>query len=214
MASSSQMKTFLLLFLLPLLSACTDTAQKKTTQQTAVATTDSLKSTAANEKYTAVATWIDDFKNFRNAVYNKDPEQLKSYFEFPLNADSSQIWSAIDTEGKRQGADSNHFNEEDFNKHYHELFPAEFLKCLLKIKSAKLYSTGENASPEFNENDQLFTLYTNFYKDTQELHLNMAYGGGLDENGERVSEGEHNIIYVFTVTDHKHLKFKKIVFAG
>jgi hypothetical protein len=86
----------------------------------------------------------------------------------------------------------------------------------MKIKSAKLFEIHESETPEFAGKYQAFKMIAEYQDDGQTtLHLNIAYSNNrTDENGEYVSEGEHNVIYIFDVIDHKKIIFKKIVVAG
>jgi hypothetical protein len=169
------------------------------------------------KQYPEVTTWIDDFRNFRNAVNDKDIAKLKRYFNFPLNADSTQIWYAVfDTEAElkkvRNGAGL--FSEMDFERYSPKIFRSAFVRSLLKIKSAKLFDKGEYNSPEFDDKDGHYYMIATFDKDSQTLSLNLAYLNGRDENGVYVSEGEHNTIYDFDIIDHKYLRFKRVMIAG
>ncbi|WP_091152022.1 hypothetical protein [Mucilaginibacter pineti] len=197
----------------------TDTHTKSVTSRnldkTPGAGSDKLAGTL--KQYPEVHTWIDDFRNFRNAANDKDTPKLKNYFNFPLNADSTQIWYAIfDTEAElekvRNGPEL--FSEKDFERYSSKLFRPAFVRSLLKIKSAKLFDKGESESPKFNDKDGYYYMIVTFNKESQTLSLNIAYLNGNDENGDYVSEGEHNIIYDFDIIDHKYLRFKRIMIAG
>lgn len=174
---------------------------------------DTVKST----RYTSVNAWIDDFKNFRTAVYQKDVQKLKSYFNFPVPADTTQVWVAIydkEDESKRPKEFPGTFNERDLEKKYDKLFDSVFVKSLLKVKSERLYKTGEYTTPEIKDGGQSYHMLANYNKATSTLQLSVLYAGGTDENGEEVSEGEYAVIYFFKVENNKNLKFDKILFAG
>lgn len=221
------MKTYTLLnasaivIVLAVTSACnsTDKHAKSDTSKDPDKTqaTGSVNPTGAIKQHHGVNTWIDDFRNFRNAVNDKDIPKLKSYFNFPLNADSTQIWYAIfDTEEelKKVRNGSQLFTEKDFERYSSKLFRPAFVRSLLKIKSAKVFDKGAYNSPEFNDTDGDYYMIVTFNKDSQTLSINLAYLSGNDENGDYVSEGEHNIIYDFDIIDNKYLRFKRIMIAG
>ena len=174
---------------------------------------DIVKST----RYISVNTWIDDFKSFRTAVYQKDVQKIKSYFNFPIPADTTHVWVAIydkEDENKRPKEFPGTFNERDLEKQYDKLFDSVFVKSLLKVKSEQLYKTGEYTTPEINDGGQSYHMLANYNKATSTLQLSVLYAGGTDENGEEVSEGEYAVIYFFKVENNKTLKFDKILFAG
>jgi len=197
--------------------SCNDTKPVSRTLQT----TDTTASTAVpavptSTAYPEVKTWIDDFKNFRNAVNDGDTEKLKTYFVFPLDAESTQIWSAIfeqESELKNKQAITS-FTEKDFEQYRTRIFNAAFVKSLLKIKSAKLAEKGSNESPEFNDKGESFSMLVEYNKETKSVFISLGYAGGIDENGEYVSEGEHSTIFEFDVIDQKYLRFNRVMFAG
>ncbi len=210
-----------IVIVLAITSACNSTG-KQTKSDTSRNPDKTQAAGSANlagtiKQYPEVNTWLDDFRNFRNAVNDKDIPKLKSYFNLPLNADSTQIWYAIfdtDAELKKVQNGPGLFSERDFERYRSKLFRPAFVRSLLRIKSAKLFDKGENNSPEFNDKDGHYYMIVTFNKDSQTLSINLAYLNGNDENGDYVSEGEHNIIYDFDIIDHKYLRFKRVMIAG
>ncbi|MCD0490063.1 hypothetical protein LPB86_17615 [Pedobacter sp. MC2016-14] len=205
------------IFLLAALTGCNEnsTSKKPAVKADSVASVAVTPTLATAQKYPDVETWIDDFKNFRNAVNDDDVAKLKTYFAFPLDSDSSQLWSpSKDVDLRKPHSEPRVYTEQDFEQSRSALFHPEFIKGLLKIKSAKLYESGQAESPEFNAKNEKYTLYASFDKDRQILSLNMAYFNNTDKFGEHISEGEHNEIYEFEVIDHKFLRFKRLVYAG
>ena len=198
-----------------LLCACNNHNQQAT-KNIALSKADFLPS-AQRTGYAQVETWIDDFKNFRTAMLNKDEAKLETYFSFPLETDSSDIWMAVlgDDENIKQDQTSHKpFTKKDFKQYHQKLFTADFLKALLKIKSAKLHETGDAETHLFKGTDGDYRLYANYDKQENLLTLNLAYAGGKDEDGNYISESEHNINYLFTVSDNKYLRFKGLFIAG
>jgi len=222
------MKKILMLFAASLLFACNGGDKKKdaNTQnvvQDKVADTTQIK-VANTSKYIPVKTWVDDFKNFRSAVLTKDKGKLKTYFKFPVvTTENSSLWYLIqlsDGEWKKRklkyGSKADSFYEEDLDRYIDEIFDADFVKAITKIKTAKLLNEQHSESPVFTKGDYTYQMLADFYVEEQNaLYLNMSFGNtGVDENGEHVSEGEHNNIYMFEVVDNKRIIFKGFTVAG
>ncbi|RNL50711.1 hypothetical protein [Pedobacter jejuensis] len=177
--------------------------------------------TKVSNNYIEVKTWIDDFKNFRQAVYTNDKAKLKTYFRFPIVGETSGIWSLMsfnDVEiAKRKAKYINPdlFYEEDLDEFPDGVFNADFVKTIMKIKTAQLFSKRQTETPEFTANGQNFKMIATYDDDEAILQLNISYSNNaVDENGEKVSEGEHNVIYIFDVIGNKRIFFKKIELAG
>ncbi|WP_345953977.1 hypothetical protein [Mucilaginibacter sp. PAMB04168] len=197
-----------------ILSACTHDQAKSNKD---VAKSNAPASPAINTTYGEVNTWLDDFKNFRTAVYQKDLVKMKSYFDFSAPADTTQIWTAIydnRNENKRPETYPSTFTEADLEKYHRNIFTDDFTKSLLKVKSEVLYRKGEYTTPGIKQNDRTYHMLAQYDKATTTLQLFVSYSGGVDENGEEVSEGEYAIIYFFKIENGKYLKFDKILFAG
>lgn len=216
------MKRIALIFASTLLLACNNTLQKAK-NETPSPTAASLDTTTivGEENYAGVDTWLDDFKNFRQAVYLKDIRKLKTYFDFPVKDDGATIWHLCNlTEAEMQArknrvADPELFYEQDLEQYYSKIFNADFVKTLLKVKSAKLYETHSNETPEFKTADHIYKLIAEYNSTDKVLSLNLAYANNAkDDEGNPVSEGEYNVIYSFKIVDGKRLKFSRIDIAG
>lgn len=167
--------------------------------------------------YLPVTSWIDDFGNFREAVYRKDIAKMKTYFNFPVFADTTQIWEAVYEnmdESKRPQAIPSTFTGEDLEKNYKQVFNEAFVKSLLKVKVEQLYEHGEFTTPKTVDKDRSFYMLAYYDKATSSLQLSLMYSGWKDENGMEMSEGESATIYFFKVTNTNQLIFDKILFAG
>src|ERR1044072_4935921 len=66
------------------------------------------------------AKWIDDFRAFRDAVYQNDRKKVKTYVDFPITEHTSYIWGIVGVESK--AVDDVPFTEKDFDKYYNKLF--------------------------------------------------------------------------------------------
>lgn len=165
-------------------------------------------------------SWVDDLKDFRQALYSKDVAKLKTYFSFPVSDDNwgypVQFTADELKERKAKYANPSLLYEKDFERYYDQIFDKDLLKSIMKLKTASLLQNHQAETQEFNEGDFNFKLLANYYEeDKTTLHLNLSYSNNaVDENGDPVSEGEHNKIYVFDILDGKKLRFQRIVFAG
>ena len=93
------------------------------------------------------AKWIDSFREFRDAVYQRKKEKVKLFIGFPIA--SHEIWYLVGDDSKInvQTDESIPFTEKDFDKYYSKLFFKEFVNCLLKVKTEVLYKSGEYQTP-------------------------------------------------------------------
>ncbi|MBS7563281.1 hypothetical protein KHS38_02585 [Mucilaginibacter sp. Bleaf8] len=198
-----------------LLCACNSKSKQAATNEKS--TQQNATTLSPADQYNEVKTWLDDFKNFRTAVYQNDVSKIKTYFSFPVNTDTTQIWEAVYEnvdEAKRPETFPNTFTEADFEKHYKKLFTNAFVKSILKVKSELLFKKGEYTTPMITSGKENFSMVANYDKATETLQLSVTYPGGTDEQGNYVSEGEYATIYFFKIESNRHLRFDKILFAG
>ncbi|QJD97317.1 hypothetical protein HH214_16295 [Mucilaginibacter robiniae] len=191
--------------------ACTPDKHKN---KQADAKSDTTIRSPAKSPYVTVNTWLDDFRNFRTAVYQNDVQKLKTYFSFPVNADTTQVCNIVydnADDSKRPETYPGTFTERDFEKHHRAVFTHAFIKSLLKVKSEQLAQKGEYTTPKVKES---YVMIANYDKANATLQLSVSYSGDTDENGNYVSESEYAVIYFFKVQNNKFLKFDKILFAG
>lgn len=164
--------------------------------------------------------WVDDFKDFRQALYLKDKKRLKMYFDFPLYGEGASLWQLCKlTEAERrmrekEVEDADAFYEEDFDRYYKRIFDKKFLNGILKIKSAVLLSKKMTQTEEFPDASAPYVMHAYMDEGLKTLQLNMAFtSSGTDGDGNDIGE-ESNIVYVFDIILGKKLMFKKIVIAG
>lgn len=171
----------------------------------------------AVQKDTTLQSWIDDFKAFRNAVYSNDTTKLKSYFSFPVKG-SNEIWYLVLNGKELQEkiiTDSTPFTENDFSKYHKKLFSGDFIKTLLKIKSADLLRKGNSESPVIKEGNTNIKLYASYSRKEKTVTLNLSYNTPWkEENGVEQEGGESNIIYTFRILKNNRLRFVKVMIAG
>ena len=168
-----------------------------------------------------MSTWIDDFRDFRMAIYDNDVPKLKTYFNFPFDDPGSTILdlSKISEAGwalrKKQYDNPDLFYEQDLQKYYKHIFDERFIKCVLKVKSEKLFYEHIYQTEMFEEPEIMYQMVAEFFPKDRILRLNMSFGNNYkDENGAYISEGEHNVLYTFKIIDHKKLILQRIDVAG
>ena len=213
-------KISLILGCLFLGSACNN-SNKKNIESTKD-TTKSVQevSTVEASKDTISKTWIDSFNAFRKALYTNDRATLKTYFSFPLSEEKASIWFACyisesDLNEKRKKDNSSEYSEEYFDKYYSCALNEKFLNVLMKVDAEDLYHNDQTENKEFQYAETPYILYVSHLMEVGELHFNMSFSNNdKDENGEPVSEGEHNVIYIFDVIGNTEISFKKVVVAG
>lgn len=171
--------------------------------------------------YVEVKTWIDDFRNLRSAIYNDDVPKLETYFNFPFDDKGKSIFDLCklskDDWDLRYTSLRNPdmFYESDLQKYHRLIFDEKFTKCILKIKSEELFTKHINRTQMFENTDIVYQMVAEYFPKDNLLRLNMAFGNNFkDDDGNLVSEGEHNVIYTFKVVGHKKLKLERIDVAG
>ena len=214
------MKNTLLLLLLFTLFGCKNKSVQKVDGKSDSNPQDSVEVSKAEPESVTTFNWIDDFEDFRQAVYTKDKAKLKTYFNFPVGDESwgSLIpFSAEESKSRAaKYANPDLFYEEDFDQYFDRIFDADFVKSIMKIKATDLNKEKLAQTPEFKGDDFNFKMIAIYNGDDKPiLQLNLSYtNNAVDENGEQVSEGEYNVIYIFRIINGKKLVFNRKVFAG
>ena len=165
------------------------------------------------------AAWIQDLRAFRDAVYRKDINKVKSFIDFPILNENNEIWFLVyGGDGKAAtllSAKIKPFLEKDFDRYFSKLFSKQFINALLKIKTGQLYKTGEAETITLKEGATSYKMYAIFDTAKNELSLNLASNTPVkDTNGEILDAGEFNAIYYFNVLTNGHIKFKQVRIAG
>ncbi len=190
--------------------------QNNSTDKSLTDSTAQLSSTAATTNDVTV-NWIDAFQEFSTAIAVKDLAKQKSFFVFPIDADSTQIWYAVYDkmpENEWPSPLPSTFSEADYDKYHSNLFPEDFQNGLPKVKIDSLLKDGEYTTPMINDGKIPYYLAVHFDETSQMLQFTLSYSGGVDEQGDYVSEGEYALIYLFKFEDGKTLRFDKMLFAG
>jgi hypothetical protein len=201
------MKKLYILLLIVMIISCGENDKSTPSDTSTVVSSDSL-------------AWIDQFREFRDAVYKGDKTKVKQFIDFPIMNENNEVWDFVTV-----GNDSNlnlsndqitPFTEKDFDKYFNKLFSKRFVTAILKIKSAELNKKEHFDTPLFDENDST-TYYMSASYDRQEgrLVLNVnSTTAWKDEKGEVMDGGESSVIYQFDITKEGKLKFRQLRMAG
>jgi len=186
----------------------------------AVKEVDGLDTTSQATKIAATDStgWIDSFRAFRDAVYQKDKEKVKQYIGFPILNENNEIWSLVGDETEKL-PDINDpitpFTEKDYERYFAKLFPKQFVQALLKVKSAELAKKGEYETIEIKEKEVTYKMNASVDKESNTLQLILSSVADLrDENGEALDGGESSVGYYFDIISNKTIRFKGIRMAG
>lgn len=173
--------------------------------------------TAPNQAGLDTTKWIDNFRIFRDAVYQKDKEKVKQFFDFPVMNPGNEIWYLVYAGDDKENALSDAikpFTEKDFDKHFNALFPKRFINCLLKIKSEELWKTGSVDSKAIKDGNTTYILYATFDKSDNTLTLNLSSNSPFKTDEGEMDSAEFNEAYVFTVLSNGKIKFVRVALAG
>lgn len=161
--------------------------------------------------------WIDDFKKFRDAVYHKRKEEVKTYFNFPIR-DNPDIWNfafengpfAVEYETAQE-----EFSEGDFDKAYDNIFSKPFINSILKIKSDSLLLNNHFETVEFNEKDSLFyNMAATVDQEQQKLNLSLNIKTTFKIDKNEYENTESSYIFIFKILNNHKIKFLQIIIAG
>lgn len=156
--------------------------------------------------------WIDNFRQLRDAIYQKNIAKTRAFFEFPVAQEGNEIWYVATPNQSVLPDKIKPFTDKDFTKYYHQLFSKGFIKAILKVKTEDLYHKGEYTTPAVKEGNAEYVLYSSYDKAEHMLQLSLA--AKFDLNNEDDEAGESGITYFFKVTEKGHLIFSHIAMAG
>jgi len=162
--------------------------------------------------------WIDNFRTFRDAIYQRNKEKVKQFFEFPVMNEQNGIWYQVYSGHEKQlGSISDSikpFTEKDFDTYFDALFPKRFINCLLKIKSEELWKTGKVETKAIKDGNTTYVLYATFDKADNTLTLNLNSNSPYKISDTEWETAEYSEIYEFTVSSNGKIKFMRVMQAG
>lgn len=162
--------------------------------------------------------WVDNFRQFRDALYKNDKTKAKEFLDLPFHTEGNEIWYLAYSDNEKATDKLNEivklFTEKDFDKYFNKIFTKQLVKCFLKIKTDDLYKTGKSESPEIKDSSTTYILYATFDKTDKTIELNLATRTPYKISDTETEIGETNFIYRFQVLINGHIKLKRILIAG
>ncbi len=163
-------------------------------------------------------TWIDNFRDFRDAVYHNNKVKLKEFFDFPIITETNDIWYFVHGNNEKAlellTGKAKPFTEKDLDKYYDKIFSKAFISSILKIKSEALLKSGSTETPEFKTGNTIYKMYATFEKADGLLRLNLALTTPVKNDDGTIDSVESNTIYDFSVSARGEVKFKQLRIAG
>lgn len=146
---------------------------------------------------------ISNFKKFRQAVYQNDLKNVKSFIDFPFK--SKDACSLVD-----ENTSKDILTEKDFDKYHDKIFSKMFLETVLKINTSELLRKGTTTTQYLKFNNKKSKITAAFEKpDALILSLlSESYIENLDWKPEQ------EIIYEFIVLKTGKIKLFNILIAG
>lgn len=163
--------------------------------------------------------WVENFRQFRDAIYQRNKIKAKIFCDFPILNENNELWKLVYL-GKNNINIPNNvkpFTEIDFDSFFDKIFTKRFINCILKIKTDELYKNGKFTTIYFNDSLTSTTYYIDAVYDKSEnkIELNLLSNTDYkDENGEKLDGGEFSIVYFLSIEKNGHIKFKKVRLAG
>jgi hypothetical protein len=171
------------------------------------------KQTSINSKKEA-NLWVDQFKEFRLALFHKDKNKLDQFFDFPFQSDKNELWILIDDKGFESFEENQAkpISKELFYKNLDRIFPKEFIQLLLKVKSDSLRIGKEY---EISSKDNLEQLFFSFSSKSLTITHNIVFIYDNETNDlEDDVTTDSSTMYHFQITKSGQLKFISISLAG
>ncbi len=173
---------------------------------------------APNQSVRDTTQWINSFRAFRDAVYQRNKEKVKQFIDFPIISDNNNIWyliyMGVDNKINSLSDSIKPFTEKDFDKYYDSLFTKRFITCILKIKTEELWKNSEVHTKEFKEGTTTYSMYAIHDVEGNKLSLNVASNTVYKTNDGESDNGEFSEIYVFEILSSGKIKFRKVELAG
>lgn len=201
-------------FILILFISCKNEIKQGLTFTETIVKKDTLVVQQTSPKY---PTWILEFQKLRQALYQNDIATIATFFDFPLTTEQVDgLSSAILFNTNKEINIISIKDTVELKKYFHQLFPTDFVKSILPIKSDSLLLNNFETSAEWKRtnNDILYNSYVS-YDDIDKsvsIMLNVKYL--IEKNTENETTTESSLGYIFKLNKNNQLKFDKVVMAG
>lgn len=153
-------------------------------------------------------TWIDQVRTLRDAIYQRDKETTKTFFNFPYN--NAEFWYMVGVPNLAEKEAP--VTEKSFDLYFDKIFDKQFITAFLKIKTKDLYEKGTSKTAEFTDDqEEYYSMEATYDKDEQTVTL--QFSSYNKKSDPEYGSGEYAIFYVFKIKAGK-LRFDKILMAG
>ena len=146
---------------------------------------------------------VNDFIDFRKAVYQNDLKKMKTHIDFPFKSKDACFLI-------NENSDKEMVSEKDFDKFHSKIFDEMFIKSILKIKTLELLEAGKTTTQDLKIGNETFRMTASFEK-PDALVLNIASETFVKDLDWKP---EHNRIYEFEIEDKGKLKLVHVYLAG
>jgi hypothetical protein len=182
--------------------------------------TEKLKVEEKHDSIKTYPNWIMEFKRLRAALYQNNIDSLCTFFDFPLTKEQSEgLVAAVNFRASTVTGESIRIiTKQDFIDYSWQIFPTDYVKGLLPIKSDSLLKNNFNASPKWElpkENEEYFTFVS--YDESEEsisLSFNVNYFTGEKGDNGTLDMYESAAVFIFKMDKNHRLKFDQMIMAG
>ncbi len=177
----------------------TDTTPPTSTATTANTTVVDTTKKASTSVIKTTTTIADEFRAFREAIYNKQKEEVANHFTFPITNAAQNLWMICEKEPKAT------MSRAEFITNFDKIFDSNFINSLLKVKSEELFSKGKHTTEAIISSRTSSYIDATYSKNSQTLILT----NHLEEG-----DGEAALIYEFKVNEKGDIIFANFNIAG
>ena len=151
------------------------------------------------------------FEQFKNLVLENKKQEIKVFFEFPING--VDLWYKVLSDSDIQKANTEKpISEVDFNNYFDKIFSRNFKDCLEGLNTHQLFDSGQFSTKfiAFNQGDlvgksQMVAVYLD-NELTLTIHIILQHNS--DEG-----DSEHTEIFTFKNINQR-LRFTSFNMAG
>ena len=146
---------------------------------------------------------VNNFKEFRQAIYQNDLKKVKSFINFPFK--SKDAFYLID-----ENTSNEKLTEQDFDKFHSKIFDKMFLQAILKVNTLELLEKGITTTQNLKLENETFRMTVSFEKPDALILILSSETNVKDLDWK----AEHNRAYEFNVLDKGEIKLNNISLAS